>query len=272
MLFLLPVCTIIFFNIFLCFRKTNWPNIVSCVDHLVFVRPLNVCTKNEVWLHMIHWDIISFYSTSFSNTFLKFNLFIFILLSGFDYPVWLIFWMIYDLLDSEHLLKLRWLTQNLNSSVKLSAHDHEIFRIAQGEDRISCTKWTLFICSLTNNDYFLAQNCSFYHSTRWWIRCWSAATCFQCLSTDSVLADVVTVSCANQDKWILIRVVSWTREQSDSTPVSASESSGLERTLPGTLTVALRIGEDCGSLQSGVEKSFSSNFWFWFLFFLFFKD
>ena len=112
MLFLLPVCTIIFFNIFLCFRKTNWPNIVSCVNHLVFVRPLDVCTKNEVWLHMIHWDIISFYRTSFSNTFLKFHFFslfyclVFITLFGWYFGWFMIFLTVNTCSNSDDSLRI----------------------------------------------------------------------------------------------------------------------------------------------------------------------
>ena len=62
---------------------------------------------------------------------------------------------------------------------------------------------------------------------------WSAAACLQHITADSVFADVVAVSCADQDKWVPRAVHSGAREECHPTPVSASEAPGPQGAQPG---------------------------------------
>ena len=60
----------------------------------------------------------------------------------------------------------------------------------------------------------------------------SAAASLEYIPTDSVLADVVTVSGADQDKWVPRAVHSWAREECHPTPVPSPEAPGPQGTQP----------------------------------------
>ena len=86
---------------------------------------------------MIYTNIIAFIWTSFSNTILtiiitdyrKFEYYLDI------YPLWIVVWIVDNLLYNEHLFRLLGLTNNLDPGVELSAHYHQVLRLGQSVDR-----------------------------------------------------------------------------------------------------------------------------------------
>ena len=53
---------------------------------------------------------------------------------NFPYPLWIISWVVGDLLDGEHFLILEGLADNLHPRVKFSAHYHQVLRLRQRVD------------------------------------------------------------------------------------------------------------------------------------------
>ena len=62
--------------------------------------------------------------------------------------------MVYNLLDSEHLLMLLGLAYNLHPGVELPAHYHQVLRLGQGVDGTPGAKRTCLVLGPLTAKYF----------------------------------------------------------------------------------------------------------------------
>ena len=73
---------------------------------------------------------------------------------NFPYPLWIISWVVGDLLDGEHFLILEGLADDLHPGVELSAHYDQILGLGQGVDGTSGAKRTCLVLSPLTAKYF----------------------------------------------------------------------------------------------------------------------
>ena len=105
---------------------------------------------------MIYTNIIAFIWTSFSNTILtiiitdyrKFEYYLDI------YPLWIVVWIVDNLLNGEDLIWLLRLADDLDPGVKLSTHYHQVLRLGQGVDRAAGAKRTCLVRGPLTAKYF----------------------------------------------------------------------------------------------------------------------
>ena len=128
---------------------THWPDpgLRGLVPPIYFY----IISQDKVCFHMIYTNIIAFIWTSFFNTILtiiitdyrKLEYYLYI------YPLWIVVWIVDNLLYNEHLFRLLGLTNNLDPGVELSAHYHQVLRLRQGVDGGPGAKRTcLVLCPL----------------------------------------------------------------------------------------------------------------------------
>ena len=72
----------------------------------------------------------------------------------FPYPLWIVSWMVGDLLDGEYFLILEGLADNLDPGVKLPAHYYQVLRLGQGVDRTPSAKRTCLVRGPLTAKYF----------------------------------------------------------------------------------------------------------------------
>ena len=119
----------------------------------------------------------------------------------YTYPLWIVVWIVDNLLNGEDLIWLLRLADDLDPGVELSAHDHYIIGLGQGVDGVTGTEGTssspplLHYCVFNNSTSILMFKSHLVTCAR---RCWGPATAsLQNVPRVSVFADVVTVSCTD---------------------------------------------------------------------------
>ena len=157
------------------------------------------------------------------------------------HPVWLVAGMIYNPLDVENLLQLKGISNNLDSAVKFATDYLEVTRLSQGEYRIPCAVGTSF--SRLKKSFFKASqyfakfkyvdcNLITHFDTTGIVFRRSAAAGLEYIASHPILADVVTVSSADQDKRVPRAVHSGAREECHPTSVAAPEPPGSQGAQP----------------------------------------